>query len=738
MEEKEKGDLIAHYLEAYHFTLIGIPHGIKGPPKMKGWQNFDDGQAHEVNNGDNIGVVLGSHVVNLDFETEDGIKKYFGEQNDDTLVTKTGKGNHVFYSYEGEQLEPEQYFDEDGKLIAELRTGKQYTTLPPSLHPSGKFYETENLPVALIPFDKKKHEERMVKIGKPRTKITKEVEKEKQRVRFENSGDDLFTTVKSRVKISDVQRLLGAEVGDRVACPIHGTSETHKTPFAVYDHDSFAKCWSEQCRFAGDAITLYAKARNVKNIEAAKELAERFCIPEPKSIYSKIQDLVALEEREKKKVGLLINQELVEEVSKRFNFIAFRDTEEVYYYSEGIFVPGGEGVIKEQCQRIMKTAGYPQRLSSHTCNEIIFKIMTTHYVEREEYESSPELLCVENGVLNLLTGEFSSHGPQFKQITKCLMKYDPNAAAPVFEKFLSEIVRADDIPMVHEMFGYCLYRAYPHHKAFLFVGEGANGKSTLIEVLRQLLGVNNCVNISIQELEASRFSKGSLYGKMANLCPDLSAKALKTTGTFKMLVGGDAVTVDKKFKDMFTFLNYAKLIYSANQFPEVDDDTYAFWRRWVFLTFPKRFEGKAADKTLPAKLSTSTELSGVLNLAINGLRRMLENGTFSNEMTVEQIREFYIRQSDSVGAFVLDQVEVSPDSFITKKKLLATYQEYCRSKKYPPAAQEKFFRKFPEKVRVEEDRRRIDGKQERCYVGIKLLIEDENPAGQGVLVNETP
>jgi phage/plasmid-associated DNA primase len=102
-------------------------------------------------------------------------------------------------------------------------------------------------------------------------------------------------------------------------------------------------------------------------------------------------------------------------------------------------------------------------------------------------------------------------------------------------------------------------------------------------------------------------------------------------------------------------------------------------------------------------------------------------------MTVEQIREFYIRQSDSVGAFVLDEVEVSPEGVITKKKLLAAYQEYCRKKKYPPVAQERFFKKFPEKVRVEEDRRRVEGVPERCYAGIKLIVEEKTELEQAVL-----
>jgi putative DNA primase/helicase len=107
-----------------------------------------------------------------------------------------------------------------------------------------------------------------------------------------------------------------------------------------------------------------------------------------------------------------------------------------------------------------------------------------------------------------------------------------------------------------------------------------------------------------------------LYGKLANIYADLPAIALKETGIFKMLTGGDTISGEHKFKPRFYFKNYAKLIFSCNQIPQTPDDSDAFYRRWIIVNFPHQFldadqntdKNLVADKNLLAKLTTTSEL----------------------------------------------------------------------------------------------------------------------------------
>src|SRR3990170_3577435 len=117
---------------------------------------------------------------------------------------------------------------------------------------------------------------------------------------------------------------------------------------------------------------------------------------------------------------------------------------------------------------------------------------------------------------------------------------------------------------MQEWVGYCLWRNYEAQKAMLLIGEGHNGKSTAINLIKALLGIKNISCRSLQELELNRFAKADLYSELANLYPDLSDQALKSTGTFKMLTGGDPITAEYKFRNGFSYINYAKLTFSCN------------------------------------------------------------------------------------------------------------------------------------------------------------------------------
>ncbi len=76
--------------------------------------------------------------------------------------------------------------------------------------------------------------------------------------------------------------------------------------------------------------------------------------------------------------------------------------------------------------------------------------------------------------------------------------------------------------------------------------------------------------------------------ELANIFADLPKQPLKYTGVFKMLTGEDEICADRELRDPIYSKNYTKLIFSANKLPEVIDQTYAFWRRWIVVEFPNR------------------------------------------------------------------------------------------------------------------------------------------------------
>lgn len=393
----------------------------------------------------------------------------------------------------------------------------------------------------------------------------------------------------------------------------------------------------------------------------------------------------------------------------------------LYHNKKGIYVEG-EKYLKNELSTYLC-----EGVTSHDLNEIIEYIKNKSFTESFQ-EEKKELLCVKNGVIDIFLDppeNFYPHEPTFHFLQQIPVEYNPDAECPQIEEFLEEIVEKKDVEILKEIAGYCLWRGYPIHKAFMLVGDGANGKSTFLNLLKTFLGTENCTSISLQALnsEQNRFSTASLSGKLANIYPDLPSFALASTGKFKILTGGDLVGGEEKFREKFVFENYCKLIFSCNQLPRTEDTTRAYFRRWVIINFPYVFEEENADPHLLKKITTPTELSGLLNEALKSFRWIYGRGNFSNSYSSEETQEKYIKMSDSVGAFVMEKVEPSPSEWIEKRKLYNYYCEYCRTEGYPMISEGTFGRRLPQFFRVEDYRPEIENKRVNSWRGLKIKNE---------------
>jgi len=404
----------------------------------------------------------------------------------------------------------------------------------------------------------------------------------------------------------------------------------------------------------------------------------------------------------------------------------FFDSSEIVLYGEkGVYVRNAEWIIAKDIEEVFHKKKLDKLLTNNFLTEVLGHIRRRTYVNRSEFDKEPFILNLKNGLLNLQTGEFAEHSPEYLSMVQLPVKYDPKANCLKIAKFLSEVLFLDDLQCVQEYVGYVLWKEYNGAKALLLVGEGGNGKSTFILLIKALIGNENASSVSLQELEYNRFAKSDLYGKLANLFADLPDEALKATGTFKMLTGKDPIRGEYKFRNSFHFVNFAKLIFSANKVPEVYDDTTAFFRRWIILLFPNTFIGQTENKNLINELTTEEELSGFLNWALEGLQRLRANRwNFSNSKSVEEVREEYIRKSSPIQAFIMDCLDVDSNNEMPKKELFKEFLEYCKSKKLPAPSDQTFFKKLPRFVNITDTRPDIDGKRVPCFKGIRLKEEE--------------
>jgi len=381
----------------------------------------------------------------------------------------------------------------------------------------------------------------------------------------------------------------------------------------------------------------------------------------------------------------------------------------------GIWTDDGTAWLEKQLSNTMGL-----KIKRRYFGEVLKLFQVKTYCPPSEFTEDPGSVVLANGELELATCTLASYEATHYHLNTLPIRYDPNAACPNFTKFLTEILPGQET-LIQEMVGYCLLKAYPIQKAFVLQGAGANGKSTLLNVIAAFLGTDSVSSESLFSLTTNRFSPAQLYGRLANLAPDIGADELKRTGVLKSLTGGDTLRAERKNQHPFTFRNYAKLIFSCNQLPASPDNSDAFFRRFQIIQFANVFPDKTADKHILDRLTTPEELSGILNWALIGLARLLEQGCLTNTQTTEQIKQLYTEMSDPIQAFLTEAVEEDVDAYVVKDELYRTYAEFCRQRGHIATNPTKFYQALRGRLTVVETQLTINKTRTRIMKGIKTL-----------------
>jgi putative DNA primase/helicase len=387
----------------------------------------------------------------------------------------------------------------------------------------------------------------------------------------------------------------------------------------------------------------------------------------------------------------------------------------VFSMERGIWEPLGEILIEQIVAEKLKLE-YKQ----HYLTDIKGYVRANTYAELQE---TPNKLALNNGVLNVLTRAIERPNPGEFIITKLPVTYDKATECPTILKFLTDVFGRDQLPVVQEFIGYCLYKGISFHKAVLLIGEGRNGKSTFLNLLNAFLGAENISHVTLYDLCTNRFAAAEYFGKLLNTRADLAKTTIATIGKFKEFTGNDVVTAEFKHKNPFTFNPTAKQIYSCNEAPEIKEDTLAVFSRWIILACNNVFLGKNCDPRILEKLTTPNELGGLLNYALEGLKRLVDNGQFSVNEDIEALRVAMIRKMNSAKAFIEEQLsyENDPKAFIEESELYSRFILYCKKEKLPTTNKANFTKNMHEYLaQAKQTTQRVAGKSVHVWQFVEL------------------
>jgi len=380
---------------------------------------------------------------------------------------------------------------------------------------------------------------------------------------------------------------------------------------------------------------------------------------------------------------------VAKEIMDNYHIFTTIDNKQMYLYQDGVYRNDGtEAILSTKIRDIHDQlyAEYWMSINQEFILEHIPKATTKYilevfaYIQDYTYKSRDEIdknadryLNFKNGIFDIEKWELKEHTHDYISICQIPRIYDQKATCPKIETFMSETVDPNDDDFVFEWFGYNLTTDVSYESSLFVYGPQGTGKSLLLSLLNNFVGSNNCAAETMQNLEVKPNRVANLYGKRANICSEIPSTQIHQNDMFKKLTSGkDIVTGEHKYLKAFDFVNKAKFTFCGNKLPEEPKDP-AWFARIKLINMKNIFRGTDKDdKKLILKLTSEEELSGLLNLALKGLKRLYDNDKFSYYKTAEETEREYILYSNPVESFVSECTVISNTD--TEKDIL--YLEY--------------------------------------------------------------
>lgn len=389
-----------------------------------------------------------------------------------------------------------------------------------------------------------------------------------------------------------------------------------------------------------------------------------------------------------------------------------RINNQLHIYRDGVYVPGLREIEASMVKHI-PTLKAQQRLEVMKYLEII--------CPSNDAIADANLIAFKNGILNFATGELLDFSPDIIVTNLIPWDYDPEAYSEIADKTLNKMAcnDADIRAVLEEAIGYSFYRRNELSKSFFLTGEGSNGKSTFIDMLNNVVGDKNKSALGLEELD-ERFAIATLANKLINSGDDISDEFWngRTTAVFKKIVSGNEIKMEvKNDPNIFFAKPYVKLFFSANSLPRTRSRGFeAVKRRLVIIPFNARFskDDPDYDPYITWKLRDEESMKYIIQIALKGLQRVLENKAFTESKKVTKEIEEYELENNPILLF-LQEKEMSEIENQPTRDVHRAYKMFCIENGYAEMTLSNLSKELNRRCGLKVVRRRINGKLTGIY-----------------------
>ncbi|MDP9440393.1 MAG: phage/plasmid primase, P4 family, partial [Actinomycetota bacterium] len=357
-------------------------------------------------------------------------------------------------------------------------------------------------------------------------------------------------------------------------------------------------------------------------------------------------------------------------------------------------------------------------------------------VKATEFNKDPMLLNVQNGTLDLRTGELRPHDPDDLITQMAATEYDPSAACPEWDRFIEEILPSDELrAFFKRLVGYSLTGRVKEHILPILYGIGANGKSTVLNVLLAMMGdygIQAVDDLLVAKGDAHSTERADLFGKRLVVCVETEEGRRLNEALVKRLTGGEDVRARRMREDNWQFVASHTILMATNHKPRVLGTDRGIWRRLRLLPFDVSFAEEDQDKDLPEKLEK--ELPGILRWSVEGCLEWQRDG-LGRPDEVAKATEGYRGEMDVLATFLEERCVLIPDAVTGATRLYKEYQSWAEESGEKAWPQKLFGGKLEDRLkerypgRKEHRRTTTSGsnKGRKEYLGIGLLSADDEP-----------
>lgn len=348
------------------------------------------------------------------------------------------------------------------------------------------------------------------------------------------------------------------------------------------------------------------------------------------------------------------------------------------------------------------------------------------------FDQHPWLLNVDNGTLDLRTAQLRPHDPADYLTRVIRVSYDPDATCPQWLAFLTTIFggQHDVIDFMQASLGYALTGTVGEQALFVLHGSGANGKSTLLRAVFDLLDgyaqVVRSESLMVRRGDTIPNDLATLAGARCVIASEAEEGQRFAESLVKGLTGQDVITARFLHCEYFTFIPQFKLFIAVNHRPIIRGTEKAIWRRIRLVPFGVTIPDDCQDRALGDKLRA--EQPGILAWAVTGCLRWQQDGRLVAPDAVRTATESYRAAMDHLGDWLTATCRLAPDLSAPTGVLYKSYEDWCRTESEKPLSAKAFGLRLTER----EFRGDKDPKGKRVRFGLRLLEPGETPtSGDG-------